>query len=154
MEEELRKEQSEMHKLLKAKQELIEIQKKRIEYLTNKTASGSTAPPKTSAATTTTTTTTNANGAGSNNTTATTNNGVTNLVQTHPSLSYNQHSYQPKLKAKIVQLKPQTGTNHAMITSSMSNPNINQDVQTAANMVPIIVSKLGRQVKDKINYTL
>lgn len=145
MEEELRKEQSEMHKLLKAKQELIEIQKKRIEYLTNKTASGSTAPPKTGMSTSAATTTTNANGAGSN-TSATTNNGVASLVQTHPSLSYNQHSYQPKLKAKIVQLKPQTGPNHAMITSSMSNPNINQDVQTAANMVPIIVSKLGREV--------
>jgi hypothetical protein len=34
VEEELRKEQLEMHKVLKAKQELIEIQKKRIEYLT------------------------------------------------------------------------------------------------------------------------
>lgn len=144
MEEELRKEQSEMHKLLKAKQELIEIQKKRIEYLTNKTASGSTAAPKTGMSTSAATTTTNANGAGSN-TSTTTNNGVASLVQTHPSLSYNQHSYQPKLKAKIVQLKPQTGPNHAMITSSMSNPNINQDVQTAANMVPIIVSKLGRK---------
>lgn len=36
MEEELRKEQTEMHKLLKAKQDLIDIQKKRIEHLTNR----------------------------------------------------------------------------------------------------------------------
>ena len=36
MEEELRKEQVEMHKLLKAKQDLIDIQKKRIEHLTNR----------------------------------------------------------------------------------------------------------------------
>jgi hypothetical protein len=34
VEEELRKEQTEMHKLLKAKQDLIDIQKKRIEHLT------------------------------------------------------------------------------------------------------------------------
>jgi len=37
VEEELRKEQVEMHKLLKAKQDLIDIQKKRIEHLTNRT---------------------------------------------------------------------------------------------------------------------
>ena len=36
VEEELRKEQTEMHKLLKAKQDLIDIQKKRIEHLTNR----------------------------------------------------------------------------------------------------------------------
>ncbi len=39
MEEELRKEQLEMHKVLKAKQELIEIQKKRIDYLSNRSQS-------------------------------------------------------------------------------------------------------------------
>ncbi len=38
VEEELRKEQVEMHKLLKAKQDLIDIQKKRIEHLTNRTS--------------------------------------------------------------------------------------------------------------------
>jgi len=37
VEEELRKEQVEMHKLLKAKQDLIDIQKKRIEHLSNRT---------------------------------------------------------------------------------------------------------------------
>ncbi|CAF0849147.1 unnamed protein product [Brachionus calyciflorus] len=40
VEEELRKEQNEMHKLLKAKQEMIEIQKKRIEYLSNRSLNG------------------------------------------------------------------------------------------------------------------
>jgi hypothetical protein len=39
VEEELRKEQLEMHKVLKAKQELIEIQKKRIEYLSGRSSS-------------------------------------------------------------------------------------------------------------------
>lgn len=42
VEEELRKEQTEMHKLLKAKQDLIDIQKKRIEHLTNRGGLGST----------------------------------------------------------------------------------------------------------------
>ena len=36
MEEELHREQVEMHKLLKAKQELIDIQKKRIEFLSHR----------------------------------------------------------------------------------------------------------------------
>ena len=46
VEEELRKEQLEMHKVLKAKQELIEIQKKRIEYLSANRSSASTNPVK------------------------------------------------------------------------------------------------------------
>ena len=41
VEEELRKEQTEMHKLLKAKQDLIDIQKKRIEHLTHRGGIGS-----------------------------------------------------------------------------------------------------------------
>jgi hypothetical protein len=147
----LRKEQSEMHKLLKAKQDLIEIQKKRIEFLTNRSNNNNTNNNSNSANSNNNNNVikNNANqqiGGGGNGAT----NGInvnTNLVQNHPSLSYNQHSYQPKLKPTTkTHLKPliQTnGTNQQSIASSLSNPNINSGIDAPAVAAPVVVTKLG-----------
>lgn len=79
MEEELRKEQSEMHKLLKAKQDLIEIQKKRIEYLSNRSLSAHSSSHKSTQY-------------------PNSHQILSILPQNHPSTNYNQHVYQPKLR--------------------------------------------------------
>lgn len=160
VEEELRKEQSEMHRLLKAKQELIEIQKKRIEYLSNgnklsSSTSNQQAASQTSATNSSTTLNNNNNGnhlqiglSGSNGSNGSMSGSTASLVQTHPALTYNQHSYHPKLKPKTttVQLKTPAVNHMMMMTSSMSNPNINNSIQDSApsNLVPLMVAKLGK----------
>lgn len=107
MEEELRKEQSEMHKLLKAKQDLIEIQKKRIEYLTNRSSNS------------------NSNGTGKPANQGTTTAATANhLAQSHPSHGYNQHAYQPKLKQNPNGKSQHKPVANSTMTSSHSNPNM------------------------------
>ena len=114
VEEELRKEQAEMHKLLKAKQDLIEIQKKRIEYLTNRGGGG--APPPC----------TNSNvAAASNNVNLAKQNSQQQQQQqqnksNYQTVNYNQYAHQPKIRqAQRSQIKTQTS-----ITPSHSNPSI------------------------------
>ena len=125
MEEELRKEQAEMHKLLKAKQDLIEIQKKRIEYLTHR----SSAPQQllqqlqstTAAAATTTPSSVISAALPSTNI-------HRHISQQNPASSsanpsstnnYNQHAHQPKVRQlNRTQIK-------TSITPSASNPNLN-----------------------------
>lgn len=134
-----------MHKLLKAKQELIEIQKKRIEFLSSTTSTSSKKNPTMAALAATVASA----GAGAS----------TSLVQSHPSLAYSLHSYQPKLKPKsgvtaAATVKAATATAPPnpqsvmmmMMTSSASNPNLHAAAadQNGTHLVPLVVTKLGR----------
>lgn len=103
-----------MHKLLKAKQDLIEIQKKRIEYLTNRNLTNSTYVSSASSST---------------------NTHKQNVQQQqqqqqqvpNQALNYNQYAHQPKIRQiNRSQIRTQTS-----ITPSASNPSIHTAAITA-----------------------
>lgn len=134
MEEELRKEQAEMHKLLKAKQDLIEIQKKRIEYLTNRASTSGSIPyhPSSTLA--------------SNNINSNKLNNQQPLHQTqsnYQTVNYNQYAHQPKIRQPHrSQIKTQTS-----ITPSASNPSIH----TTANVASFTASDYSNIRKSNLN---
>jgi hypothetical protein len=105
-----------MHKLLKAKQDLIEIQKKRIEYLTNRGGGGGGATCANSNHSTSATTSNSVNLAKQNSQPQQQQQNKSN----YQTVNYNQYAHQPKIRqAQRSQIKTQTS-----ITPSASNPSI------------------------------
>ena len=108
-----------MHKLLKAKQDLIEIQKKRIEYLTNRNSGPSTSSSTSTLSSLLTPTTTqpssNPNKPNQTN------------QSNYSTLNYNQYAHQPKIRHQ----------NRAQANKNASNPSINLSADFSIQSNPL-----------------